>query len=201
MMLNPEIRESYDAEKAKAYETLNGYRDAYERKFQTISISLLRDISFFPQFLWPSPMGPMRGAFSASYLQKAIVRLRRLPSGKRSWMLVHKRETYCFGAFSRKSNGAMISICKNRSGGFMLESQFKNFGTQRIKSMTETLNPSSLACIELLEQVLTDARAGSINTVGIVACGPSDFGAQIAGSDARSVALGLDVLKAKIVLQ
>jgi len=55
----------------------------------------------------------------------------------------------------------------------MLESQFKNFGTQRIKSMTETLNPSSLACIELLEQVLTDARAGSINTVGIVACGPS----------------------------
>lgn len=65
--------------------------------------------------------------------------------------------------------------------------------------MTETLNQSSLACIELLEQVLTDAKAGNINTVGIVACGPSDFGAQIAGPDARSVALGLDVLKAKIV--
>jgi len=37
-VLNNEIRESYDAEKARAYETLNGYRDAYERKFQTISI-------------------------------------------------------------------------------------------------------------------------------------------------------------------
>lgn len=37
-MLSSEIREVYDAEKAKAYETLNGHRDAYERKFQTISI-------------------------------------------------------------------------------------------------------------------------------------------------------------------
>lgn len=61
------------------------------------------------------------------------------------------------------------------------------------------LNPASLACVALLEQVLADAKAGNITTVGIVACGPADFGANIAGPDARSVNLGLDVLKAKIV--
>jgi hypothetical protein len=61
------------------------------------------------------------------------------------------------------------------------------------------MNEASEACISLLEQVLSDAKAGNITTVGIVACGPADFGAQIAGPDARSVNLGLDVLKSKII--
>jgi hypothetical protein len=61
------------------------------------------------------------------------------------------------------------------------------------------MNEASEACISLLEQVLADAKAGNITTVGIVACGPADFGAQIAGPDARSVNLGLDVLKSKII--
>jgi hypothetical protein len=61
------------------------------------------------------------------------------------------------------------------------------------------MNEASEACISLLEQVLADAKAGNITTVGIVACGPADFGAQIAGPDARSVNLGLDVLKHKIL--
>jgi hypothetical protein len=61
------------------------------------------------------------------------------------------------------------------------------------------MNEASEACVALLEQVLADAKAGSITTVGVVACGPSDFGAQIAGPDARSVNLGLDVLKQKIL--
>ena len=60
-------------------------------------------------------------------------------------------------------------------------------------------NPATEACVALLKQVLADAEKGNITTVGIVACGPSDFGAQIAGPDARSVNLGLDVLKAKII--
>jgi hypothetical protein len=61
------------------------------------------------------------------------------------------------------------------------------------------MNDASDACISLLEQVLADAKAGNITTVGVVACGPADFGAQIAGPDARSVNLGLDVLKQKII--
>lgn len=65
--------------------------------------------------------------------------------------------------------------------------------------MTQPLNESTQACIELLEQVLSDARAGNITTVGVVACGSSDFGAQIAGPDARSVYLGCGVLQTKIV--
>lgn len=55
------------------------------------------------------------------------------------------------------------------------------------------------ACIALLEQVLSDAKAGNVTTVGIVACGPADFGAQIAGPDARSVYLGCGVLQSRIV--
>ena len=61
------------------------------------------------------------------------------------------------------------------------------------------MTDASDACVALLEQVLADAKAGNITTVGVIACGPSDFGAQIAGPDARSVNLGLDVLKGKIL--
>lgn len=63
----------------------------------------------------------------------------------------------------------------------------------------EVLNPSSQACVALLEQVLADAKAGNIMTVGIVACGPADFGAQIAGPNAQAVYMGCGVLQAKIV--
>lgn len=61
------------------------------------------------------------------------------------------------------------------------------------------MNDSSDACVQLLEQVLADAKAGNITTVGVVACGPGDFGAQIAGPDARSVYLGCGVLADKII--
>jgi hypothetical protein len=60
-------------------------------------------------------------------------------------------------------------------------------------------NDASDACVQLLEQVLADAKAGNITTVGVVACGPADFGAQIAGPDARSVYMGCGVLQDKIV--
>jgi hypothetical protein len=63
----------------------------------------------------------------------------------------------------------------------------------------EALNPASLACIDLLMQVLTDAKAGNVTSVAIVACGPSDFGANMAGTNAPAMNMGLDVLKAKII--
>ena len=61
------------------------------------------------------------------------------------------------------------------------------------------LNPASLACMDLLMQVLADAKAGNVTSVAIVACGPSDFGANMAGPNAPAMNMGLDVLKAKIV--
>jgi hypothetical protein len=61
------------------------------------------------------------------------------------------------------------------------------------------MNPSNLACIALLQQVLDDAKAGNITSVAIVACGPSDFGANMAGPNAPAMNLGLDVLKGKIM--
>lgn len=63
----------------------------------------------------------------------------------------------------------------------------------------EALNLASLACIDLLMQVLTDAKAGNVTSVAIVACGPSDFGANMAGPNAPAMNMGLDVLKAKII--
>jgi hypothetical protein len=57
----------------------------------------------------------------------------------------------------------------------------------------------SLACVELLEAVLKDAKAGKITTVGIIACGAADFGANVAGSDARSVYMGCGVLMNRII--
>ena len=63
----------------------------------------------------------------------------------------------------------------------------------------EALNPASLACIELLMKVLDDAKAGNVTSVAIVACGPADFGANMAGPNAPAMNMGLDVLKAKII--
>lgn len=63
--------------------------------------------------------------------------------------------------------------------------------------MTE-LSQANLDCIELLEHVLRDAKAGNVNTVAIVACGPHDFGANIAGPNAQGAYMGLGVLRAKI---
>jgi hypothetical protein len=68
-----------------------------------------------------------------------------------------------------------------------------------INGKGEALNPATLACIELLEHVLADAKAGNVLTVGIIACGPSDFGANIAGPNAQAVYMGCGVLQAKIV--
>ena len=61
------------------------------------------------------------------------------------------------------------------------------------------LNPASLACIDLLMQVLSDAKAGNVTSVAVVACGPNDFGANMAGPNAPAMNMGLDVLKAKII--
>lgn len=55
------------------------------------------------------------------------------------------------------------------------------------------------ACIELLKQTLADAEEGRITTVGIIACGPADFGSAHAGSDAARLNMGLDVLKRTIL--
>jgi hypothetical protein len=61
------------------------------------------------------------------------------------------------------------------------------------------LDAGSLACISLLTQVLDDAKAGNVTSVAVVACGKSDFGANIAGPNAPALNLGIDVLKAKII--
>ncbi len=60
------------------------------------------------------------------------------------------------------------------------------------------LGVAEKACIELLESVLADARKGNVTSVAVIACGPADFGAAIAGPDAAKLNLGLDYAKADI---
>lgn len=61
------------------------------------------------------------------------------------------------------------------------------------------ITPAGQACIALLEQVLDDAKAGKVTSVGVICCGPSDFGAAHAGPDAAKLNLGIDTLKRTIL--
>lgn len=58
-----------------------------------------------------------------------------------------------------------------------------------------TLSPAQKECIQLLEDALDSARKGEVWSCVLVACGPSDFGTAMAGSDAPRLNLGLDVAK------
>jgi hypothetical protein len=60
------------------------------------------------------------------------------------------------------------------------------------------LDPGMVACISFLKQLLADAEAGRINTLAVVACGPSDFGANVVGPNAQAAYMGLGVLQRKI---
>lgn len=53
-----------------------------------------------------------------------------------------------------------------------------------------SMSPAQLECIQLLENVLADARQGNVTAMAIVAVGPADFGVAIAGSDAAKLYLG-----------
>lgn len=54
--------------------------------------------------------------------------------------------------------------------------------------------PGQQDCIDLLEKCLADAKAGRITTIGVVACGHSDFGTAMAGPDGARLFLGTAIL-------
>src|ERR1700681_2496530 len=54
-------------------------------------------------------------------------------------------------------------------------------------------------CIEKLAQCLEEAKKGNVFTVGIVVCMKQGFAATIGGTDAGSLNLGCDALKARIL--
>lgn len=64
-----------------------------------------------------------------------------------------------------------------------------------IKPLTE----SQQACVDLLEETLQEARAGLIETIGIVACMKSGYASVMAGSNAASLNLACDSMKKKIL--
>lgn len=54
-------------------------------------------------------------------------------------------------------------------------------------------------CVDVLEEALTQARAGKIHTLGMVACMERGYATIIAGPHAADLNLGCDSLKRKIL--
>lgn len=67
------------------------------------------------------------------------------------------------------------------------------------KEMPALLNAAQQDCLDKLEEVLEQCRKGKVYTVGIVVCMKSGFATTIGGTDAGSLNLGLDALKARIL--
>lgn len=61
------------------------------------------------------------------------------------------------------------------------------------------MRPDQQECIKLLEGMLANAKNGDIWSCVVVACGPTDFGSAMAGSDAPRMFLGLEVAKQSIM--
>jgi len=66
-------------------------------------------------------------------------------------------------------------------------------------SEATTLSPAQQECIKLLTEMLDGARQGDISSLVVVACGPTEFGHAIAGSDAPRLMLGLETAKHDII--
>jgi len=64
---------------------------------------------------------------------------------------------------------------------------------------TAGLRDDQKECIEKLEAALESAKNGDIWSCCIIACGPTDFGLVIAGTDAPRINIGLDAAKTEIM--
>lgn len=60
-------------------------------------------------------------------------------------------------------------------------------------------NPVQQQAVDLLTELLDDAKQGKIWSLVVVACGPGDFGSAMVGTDAPRMMLGLEVAKKNIM--
>ena len=61
------------------------------------------------------------------------------------------------------------------------------------------LTPAQQDCVDILEEVLAEARKGNINTLGIIACMKKGYAHTMCGSNASDLNLGLDSLKQAVL--
>lgn len=54
-------------------------------------------------------------------------------------------------------------------------------------------------CVDKIREVLEQAEAGNVYTIGIVVCMKTGFATTIGGTDASSLNLGLDAMKQRIL--
>lgn len=55
------------------------------------------------------------------------------------------------------------------------------------------------ACVDLLEEILDAAKAGTIHTVGVIACMKNGFASAFAGPSASELNMGIDDLKWRVL--
>lgn len=55
------------------------------------------------------------------------------------------------------------------------------------------------ACVDLLQETLTEALAGRINSVAIIAVMKTGYATVLAGTDAADINLGADLLKRRVL--
>ena len=71
--------------------------------------------------------------------------------------------------------------------------------TKPILLSATPLTEAQMACVDLLAEALEQARAGNINSVGIVVCMKGGYASVMAGTQAADLNLGCDSLKKKIL--
>lgn len=67
------------------------------------------------------------------------------------------------------------------------------------KGYVDPLNDQQQDCLDKLNEVVEQAERGNVYTVGIVVCLKDGFATTIGGTDAASLNLGCDALKARIL--
>ena len=61
------------------------------------------------------------------------------------------------------------------------------------------LTEAQLACLDLLNEAVAEAEKGNVYSVGIIVCMKTGFATTIGGTDAGSLNLGCDAMKARIL--
>ena len=66
-------------------------------------------------------------------------------------------------------------------------------------SLITPLTQAQQDCVDMLEETLSEARQGSIETIGIIVCFKTGYATAMTGSRASDLNLGCDSLKRKIM--
>lgn len=68
-------------------------------------------------------------------------------------------------------------------------------------TLVTPLLPHQQNCVEVLQEVLSMAMEGKVNSIGVVVCTVNGFGSLYGGNNAAEINLGLDDLKQRLLAE